>query len=118
MLSGADRLDGSTGRDYLIGFGGNDRLIGGAGGDELFGGSDRDKVYGGAGDDFLAGGGGIDLLDGGADDDTFLVDQSGDKVVEGLGRRIRHDALLGVRKHRGQCREARPDRARSAHGPG
>ena len=49
----------------------------------LFGFGARDDLKSGPGDDFLDGGQGPDRLSGGADDDVYVVDNSGDIVVEG-----------------------------------
>lgn len=40
------------------------------------------KLYGGAGQDILNGGAGADRMEGGLGDDTYLVDNAGDLVVE------------------------------------
>lgn len=69
----ANRLTGATGSDTLIGGGGSDTLIGGGQGDSL---------EGGAGDDRLDGGSQADILRGGAGNDTYLVDNTGDLVIE------------------------------------
>ncbi|BEV16155.1 calcium-binding protein [Herbaspirillum sp. DW155] len=100
---GDDRLYGDQGNDLLCGGAGNDVLQGGDGDDVLYGDSrpayaavandlgGDDLLYGGAGNDTLHGGAGNDLLDGGAGndymeggkgDDTYVVDCSGDIVVE------------------------------------
>jgi len=63
----ADILYGGDGYDYLIGRGGSDTLYGGADGDTLDGGS------------------GADQMEGGTGDDVYLVDDSGDTVVEASG---------------------------------
>ena len=62
--------------DFLYGRGGNDRLLG-RDGDDL--------LYGGDGVDFLDGGEGADVMEGGADDDSYVVDNTGDRVVESVG---------------------------------
>ena len=59
-----NRLDGAAGDDTLYGLGGNDILIGGVGNDTLDGGADADEMRGGKGDD------------------TYIVDNIGDKVFE------------------------------------
>ena len=63
----AESIDGLAGADKLYGFGGNDLLLGGAGNDRLDGGKGADRMEGGAGDD------------------TYLVDNLGDFVIEGAG---------------------------------
>ncbi len=63
----ADTLSGTGGEDTLSGLAGNDVLRGFAGGDRLDGGA------------------GNDLLDGGGGDDTYVVDATGDRVIETAG---------------------------------
>lgn len=65
-----ERLDGSAVADSLLGMAGNDRL------------------FGLAGNDVLDGGRGADLMTGGRGDDTYVVDNSGDRVVERRGEGI------------------------------
>ena len=65
-----------TGRFMMSGFGGNDHLIGG---------HDSDYLSGGAGHDRLDGREGSDYMNGGTGDDTYVVDNTGDMVVDGLG---------------------------------
>ena len=60
----ANILNGLGGDDTLSGYGGNDTLLGGAGNDELFGDAGNDSMVGGAGVDF------------------YVVDSTGDIVVE------------------------------------
>ena len=107
---GDDRLDGSGGIDTAsyadadgsvkvslgisgpqdTGGGGTDtlvrieNLIGSGFADTLTGNSLVNHLFGGAGDDFLNGGLNADIMEGGADNDTYRVDNTGDKVVEGL----------------------------------
>jgi trimeric autotransporter adhesin len=69
----ANRIDGNRGANILDGGDGNDVLSGGAG---------NDTLIGGAGGDFLNGGQGADSMTGGTSDDTYLVDDLGDVVVE------------------------------------
>ncbi|WP_294196957.1 S8 family serine peptidase [uncultured Sphingomonas sp.] len=71
---GNDTIRGNALANEIHGMRGNDQLFGDAG---------NDKLYGGAGNDRLDGGSGADLLDGGAGDDTFIVDNGGDRVIEG-----------------------------------
>ena len=67
-----------------------DNTLTGNGLDNLFdGGRGDDTLIGGAGNDILIGGVGADLLNGGRGDDTYVVDQAGDRI-ETMG-----DALLG-----------------------
>lgn len=81
-LSGNDRLDGGDGVDLLKGGFGDDTLEGGKGDDILRGGEGVDLLKGGEGSDILDGGKGADLLVGGLDDDTYIVDNVGDRVRE------------------------------------
>lgn len=73
---GADLLRGLGADDFLFGQWGDDRLEGAGGHDNLFGGKGRDQLSGGAGRDYLA---------GGAQDDTYLVTDAGDAVIEHVG---------------------------------
>lgn len=57
-------------------------LEGGAGNATLYGGAGSDQLYGGKGSDTLDGGTGADLLSGGAGNDTYMVDNLGDVIVE------------------------------------
>ncbi|MBG1269058.1 beta strand repeat-containing protein, partial [Nostoc sp. WHI] len=68
-------LTGNTGANTLRGEDGNDSLSGSSGNDTLFG---------GAGDDTLDGGTGINSLDGGVGNDTYIVDNLSDTIIEGL----------------------------------
>lgn len=68
-----NRLDGNGLVNLLQGLGGNDELYGYAGDDRLVGGEGNDKLDGGTGRDRMEGGNG---------DDTYMVDLSGDMVVE------------------------------------
>ena len=82
--SGNDSLTGGAGADLLWGEDGNDRLFGDEGGDTITGGTGNDTLFGGEGSDSLDGGTGNDSMEGGAGDDSYVVNASGDKVVEGL----------------------------------
>ena len=88
---GNDHVSGAGGNDTLRGEGGNDRLMGDDGSDRLDGGVGRDIMFGGVGADTVLGGGGNDRLDGGAGtdrmqggqgNDVYVVDASGDRVIE------------------------------------
>jgi Ca2+-binding RTX toxin-like protein len=68
----------------LSGLAGNDQLVGGAGADTLLGGAGSDSLIGNAGADLLDGGMGADLMAGGQGDDSYIVDDAGDLVVEAL----------------------------------
>jgi len=78
----ANKLAGLGGNDELIGNGGNDTLDGGEGNDNLAGDSGSDSLIGGNGNDTLDGGSGIDDLAGGKNDDTYVVDNLFDDVIE------------------------------------
>ena len=67
---------------------GNNILDGGAGDDSLYGGIKKDQLYGGGGNDYLDGGECTDTMAGGIGDDTYIVDNSGDVVIEGAGEGI------------------------------
>ncbi|MEX2649065.1 MAG: calcium-binding protein [Alphaproteobacteria bacterium] len=71
--SKVDAIDMRGGDDTVFGNGGNDRLVGGAG---------DDTIDGGRGADRLDGGPGADVLIGGVGNDRFMIDGSGDIVVE------------------------------------
>ncbi|WP_262296000.1 calcium-binding protein [Microvirga sesbaniae] len=53
--------------------------------DYLDGGDGRDRLYGQGGNDTLDGGSGIDWMDGGSGNDTYIVDETYDVVVEAVG---------------------------------
>ncbi len=83
---GGDTLDGGAGADRLNGGAGADRMSGGAGDDRMNGGAGADWMNGGAGADLINGGTGADRMSGGAGDDTFIVDNVGDRVIEAAGQ--------------------------------
>ncbi len=64
---------GTSGNDTLTGTGANDLLAGGAG---------NDVLVGHAGDDLLHGGAGADTLVGGTGNDLYVLDHTGDQVIE------------------------------------
>lgn len=78
-------ITGNAGANTLGGWDGEDLLYGLDGNDSLFGGSGSDTLYGGNGNDYHDGGEGIDRMEGGAGDDIYIVDDSGDVVVEAVG---------------------------------
>lgn len=82
--AGNDTLFGDTEADLLIGDIGNDSLDGGIHSDTLLGGAGNDLLKGGVGNfkDTLDGGAGADTMDGGEGDDTYDVDNIGDKASE------------------------------------
>ncbi len=68
--------------NVITGGAGNDILSGGAGNDTLIGGAGNDTLLGGDGNDYLNGGTGADKMTGGAGDDTYVVDNYADQVIE------------------------------------
>jgi len=68
--------------DFINGSSAADVLDGGAGDDDLRGGAGNDTLLGGSGDDRLDGETGTDVMDGGPGNDFFVVDSTGDSVVE------------------------------------
>lgn len=63
-------------------------ITGGAFDDKLYGGDGRDTLNGGNGNDLLDGGKGIDRMVGGAGNDTYIVNESGEQIVELAGEGI------------------------------
>jgi Ca2+-binding RTX toxin-like protein len=63
-------------------------LTGNAGANRLHGEAGNDTVSGGTGNDWLDGGTGVDQLRGGVGDDTYVIDNIGDRVFEGKGQGI------------------------------
>lgn len=64
---------------------GDDFVDGGAGNDTIETGDGSDTLTGGLGQDHLDGGAGADVMKGGADNDEYVVDNVGDKVIENPG---------------------------------
>ena len=77
-----DTIYGKGGDDLLVGNGGNDRLLAGLGNDTVLGGSGNDILDGSAGNDYIDGGEGNDTMAGGPGNDTYIVEQTGDVVLE------------------------------------
>ncbi|ATN32509.1 hypothetical protein ACO34A_01630 [Rhizobium sp. ACO-34A] len=75
MLTNVENLIGSQFADVLTG-GSGVNVLSGLGGD--------DTLDGGSGNDTLDGGEGADLLRGGVGNDTYVVDDAGDSVVENV----------------------------------
>lgn len=75
-------LRGTANADILNGLQYNDQLYGRGGNDKLFGNAGSDKLYGESGNDVLDGGTGDDELYGGSGNDIYIVDSTGDVVVE------------------------------------
>ena len=83
--AGDDRLHGEVGNDTLRGGQGNDRAYGGEGHDVVRGGRGSDGLDGGTGNDTLNGGKGADAASGGTGDDLYIIDRSGDLIIEAAG---------------------------------
>jgi Ca2+-binding RTX toxin-like protein len=80
--NGDDRIDTYA---FYVAYGetGNDRLTAKGTGDvRYFGGDGIDELNGAGGDDFLHGGRDADIMRGKAGDDTYIVDDTGDTVIE------------------------------------
>ncbi|MGO4525956.1 peroxidase family protein [Microvirga sp. 2MCAF35] len=81
-------LKGTSRSETLRGDDGNDRLDGGRGHDKLYGGAGNDRLIGGDGNDRLEGGTGNDRMEGGKGNDVYVVDSTGDRVIERSGQGI------------------------------
>jgi VCBS repeat-containing protein len=82
--SGNNTLAAGAGNDTVQAGAGNDVVSGGDGNDILNGDAGDDQLFGEAGNDTLNGGLGADQMDGGSGDDTYVVDNAGDIVTEGV----------------------------------
>ncbi len=82
--SGANILSGLEGNDTITAGSGNDTLYGGDGNDSLASDAGNDLLYGDPGNDTLNGGLDVDTMLGGAGNDTYIVDNTGDVVMENL----------------------------------
>lgn len=82
------QLIGNGADNVITGGGFGDALYGMGGNDTLRGGADQDELFGGTGDDLMDGGTGADRMEGGTENDTYLVESTGDKVVELAGQGI------------------------------
>lgn len=78
-------LRGNDSDNQLTGGAGNDLLQGGLGMDTLAGGDGNDALEGGADNDMLTSSRGTDTLAGGLGDDTYLLDDVGTVLKEGIG---------------------------------
>jgi len=75
-------IRGTDGNDVLDGTEVADQIIGAAGNDVLRGLGGNDVLQGDSGDDRLDGGAGADTMTGGTGNDIYVIDESGDVVVE------------------------------------
>jgi Ca2+-binding RTX toxin-like protein len=75
-------INGTSANDWLNGTSGADSIFGFDGHDSLYGNDGDDSLYGGLGHDTLVGGLGADYMEGNDGDDAYVVDDSGDVVVE------------------------------------
>jgi len=78
-------LGGNEVDNRIVGSDGIDVISGGDGDDDLYGGLSADTLTGGNGYDYIDGGAGADGMTGGAGNDTYIVDNAGDTVTEGVG---------------------------------
>ncbi|OGS91986.1 MAG: hypothetical protein A2Z95_03705 [Gallionellales bacterium GWA2_60_18] len=79
----------TEGDDTLFAWQGDAESPQGLGGNDiLYGNSGDNALDGGAGDDWLDGGTGIDQMAGGTGNDTYVVDNTGDVVTEGVDEGI------------------------------
>jgi Ca2+-binding RTX toxin-like protein len=70
---------------YPLLLAGDDTITGSSWGDYLFGHAGNDIIDGRGGDDYIDGGTGADLMRGGPGNDSYVVDDSGDQVIERAG---------------------------------
>ena len=89
-----DTIYGKAGDDLLVGNAGDDRLLAGLGNDTVLGGSGDDRIDGSAGDDYLDGGEGDDIMAGGPGNDVYIVEQTGDIVLEVISGGAGGDDLI------------------------
>lgn len=75
-------IAGLAGNDTIRGGDGVDFLSGGLGDDQLYGQQGNDQLIGDEGNDLLDGGAGADALSGGSGNDIYMVDDTGDTVLE------------------------------------
>lgn len=74
--------------ENLIGSDYNDTLTGNDADNNISGGKGNDTIDGGKGNDYIDGGEGADNMSGGLGNDTFVVDNVGDKVMENANEGI------------------------------
>jgi Ca2+-binding RTX toxin-like protein len=70
----------------ITGTSGNDTLNGTSSSDQIYGLGGDDTLNGGGGNDTLDGGTGADTMSGGTGNDIYIVDDSGDSVIEAAGQ--------------------------------
>jgi VCBS repeat-containing protein len=83
--SGNNTLSAGAGIDTLHAGAGNDSASGGDGNDVLNGEAGDDLLLGDAGNDLINGGAGADQMEGGIGDDTYVLDDAGDLIIEAAG---------------------------------
>lgn len=76
---------GNSLNNLIIGNNANNELSGAAGNDSLFGQGGDDLLFGGTGADSLNGGTDADTMSGEAGNDSYVVDNAGDVVIEASG---------------------------------
>ncbi|MGJ0486227.1 MAG: calcium-binding protein [Methylomicrobium sp.] len=89
-LTGEDTINGTGNalNNIITGNVAANVLDGGAGADSLSAGAGDDTLLGGVGNDILDGGTGADLMQGGLNNDIYIVDNSGDLVIENLNEGV------------------------------
>ncbi|MDF8334788.1 beta strand repeat-containing protein [Novosphingobium cyanobacteriorum] len=87
QIAGRDAIDGTGNADanIITGNSAANVIDGRAGDDQLFGGAGADILIGGDGNDILTGGLGRDTMRGGLGDDTYVVDVTGEVLIESSG---------------------------------
>ncbi len=80
--AGSESMAGGDGNDVLRGFDGNDVILGSRGNDLVDGGNGADRLLGGMGADTLVGGTGADTLEGGRGNDTYVMNDTGNVIID------------------------------------
>jgi Ca2+-binding RTX toxin-like protein len=78
-------ITGNSAANVLSGLDGDDTLNGKGAADQLFGGNGTDLLFGNGGADTLDGGAGADTMSGGTGNDLYIVDHTGDVIIENSG---------------------------------
>ena len=78
----AKTTSSTEGADFYWGTSANDNFNGIDGDDIIMGNYGNDTLSGGIGNDLLDGGEDMDTMEGGAGDDTYVVDSTGDIIIE------------------------------------